>query len=492
MGSGFGRSLKASWFVLVGLSGLMVSCSGAATAPATRASATLKSSAGGAAAGREARPLRVDDEFDAPSLERQFEAVAKRIIPSVVAISAIETPVADESLLHPDTSNPERLNAALSTYDRTVGTGFVIDSAGYILTNEHVVGRNVQIWVTTDDRRVYPAVVVATDPRSDLAVLKIPATHLPALRFSDADVRRGMWTMAIGNPYGLAGDGEMAVSVGVVSAVGRSLPKLSGKEDRLYSDLIQTTAQINPGNSGGPLFDLNGDVIGVNCAVILPVKQTNGIGFAIPVGDRLRSIVRRLKGGEGVTYAYLGVRTTTPAPAELRAAGLKDDAGGAKVEHVEPGSPAEAGGMKAGDVIVSLGGRAVSDSEQFIVAVGDAPVGSPVPVVVRRDGRSVSLLLTLRQREVSQNVPVTGDCQRFIWRGVTLGSTKAGVVVVAVDARSPLAGKVKAGDVVTTFAGRSLRGLPELLDVLAAEPIEKCELAVGSAAPGGQVAAARE
>src|SRR6185503_878065 len=113
-------------------------------------------------------------------------------------------------------------------------------------------------------------------------------------RFSQFPARRGQWTLAIGNPYGLASAGEMAVSVGVVSATSRSLPRLSGKEDRLYSDLIQTTAQINPGNSGGPLFNLAGDVIGVNTAVILPQKQTNGIGFAIPVTDEMLGEVEQL------------------------------------------------------------------------------------------------------------------------------------------------------------------------------------------------------
>src|SRR5438270_770586 len=129
-------------------------------------------------------------------------------------------------------------------------------------------------------------------------------------------VRRGHWTIALGNPYGLSVAGDMCMSVGIVSATGRSLPKLSGKEDRLYSDLIQTTAQINPGNSGGPLFDLRGDVIGINAAVILPQKQTNGIGFAIPTDGRFRDIVQTIKEGREVTYGYLGVRVNTATARE--------------------------------------------------------------------------------------------------------------------------------------------------------------------------------
>jgi hypothetical protein len=186
-----------------------------------------------------------------------------------------------------------------------------------------VVGRASQIWVTTDDRKVYPAVVVGSDPRSDLAVLKIPARGLRPVTFATGPVRRGQWTMAIGNPYGLAGDGELAVSVGVVSAVGRSLPKLSGKEDRLYQDLIQTTAQINPGNSGGPLFDLAGHVIGVNCAVILPVKQTNGIGFALPMrrAGAVDHRPARGRAGEGRTPTSASARPRRRTPTSARRAG---------------------------------------------------------------------------------------------------------------------------------------------------------------------------
>ena len=178
-----------------------------------------------------------------------------------------------------------------------MGTGFIVDSDGYIVTNDHVVSSNDNIWVTTDDHHVYPAIVVGSDPRSDVAVLKIPASKLPTIRFAEAPAKRGQWTMALGNPYGLAGGGEMAVSVGIVSATGRSLPKLSSHEERLYCDLIQTTAQINPGNSGGPLFNLKGEMIGINAAVILSQKVTNGIGFAIPVTPHLRQTIDDLKQG---------------------------------------------------------------------------------------------------------------------------------------------------------------------------------------------------
>ena len=134
-------------------------------------------------------------------------------------------------------------------------------------------------------------------------------------------VHRGQWSIAVGNPYGLSGEGGMCVSVGVISAVNRSLPKLSDTENRLYADLIQTTAQINPGNSGGPLFDLHGDVIGINTAVIMPAKATNGIGFAMPINDHLLSTVNQLKQGNEVVYGYLGVVISNPSDLDRKTAG---------------------------------------------------------------------------------------------------------------------------------------------------------------------------
>jgi S1-C subfamily serine protease len=224
--------------------------------------------------------------LDLTGLQSQFGVVADRVAPSVVAISASCTPITGDEVLRTESLNPQKLDAFLSKTTRTVGTGFFIDADGFILTNEHVICEAEQLWVTTDDRKVYPAIVIGSDPRSDLAILKIPASGVKVASLAKPGVvKRGQWTIAIGNPYGMAAEGEMAMSVGVVSATERSLPKLSQKEGRLYSNLIQTTAEIYPGNSGGPLFNLAGEVIGINTAVILPQKQTNGIGFAIPITE---------------------------------------------------------------------------------------------------------------------------------------------------------------------------------------------------------------
>src|SRR5437588_1504711 len=263
------------------------------------------------------------DTLELSGLQSKFEAVSRKVAPAVVSISAACSPVDNADSVRTDTLNHERLEGMLERTTRMVGTGFIIDPDGYILTNEHVIGEAENIWITTDDRKVYPAIVVGSDPRADLAVLKVPARNLPAVKFAPYNsVKRGEWAIALGNPYGLATEGEQCMSVGIVSALERSLPKLSKKENRLYSNLIQTTAQINPGNSGGPLFDPNGEVIGVNTAVILPEKKTNGIGFAIPINDQLLATVENLKQGREVVYGYLGVTVSTPTTRERRDASV--------------------------------------------------------------------------------------------------------------------------------------------------------------------------
>src|SRR5439155_26563167 len=199
---------------------------------------------------------------------------------------------------------------------------------------------------------------------------KIPASKTPIAQLTKpAVLHRGERTIAIANPCCMGAEGELAMSVGVVSATEPSLPKLSNTEARLYSNPIQTTAEINPGNSGGPLFNLAGEVIGINTAVILPQKQTNGIGFAIPVTDQLLGEVEQLKQGREIVYGYLGVTVTDPTAHERSIAGVKD-ASGAKVESIESKSPADGSKLRADDVIVAVNGQTLRDSDAFIRLIG--------------------------------------------------------------------------------------------------------------------------
>jgi serine protease Do len=426
------------------------------------------------------------DTLELTGLEGKFETIAKTVSPSVVAISAADGATGDnDDARRSEEMTPAKLQDILDRTTRTVGTGFVIDHDGYILTNEHVIGAAQELWVTTDDRRVLPAFVVGSDPRADLAVLKVPDKDLAPVKLApDAPLDRGQWTIALGNPYGLAIDGDMCMSVGVVAATARSLPRLASQEDRLYSDLIQTTAQINPGNSGGPLFDISGKVIGVNTAVILPQKQTNGIGFAIPITSRLVAELHDLEQGKEIVYAYVGVTAAEETDRQRQNAGAGDDVG-VCVESIEPDSPAAAV-LQCGDLILSFDGQTVHDVDQFIRLVGDASVKKPSEVEIFREGttRTVSVIPSRRPAETAA---VTHDNQRLRWRGMLLGpvpanwsesdKSKSGVLVLGIDETSPMKKEgLVVGSIISTLAGRPVSCVADLLKIINDVPPEQCQV----------------
>jgi S1-C subfamily serine protease len=434
------------------------------------------------------------DTLELAGLQQKFETVSRKVAPSVVSISAACSPVDSTESLRTESLNHERLEGMLERTTRMVGTGFVIDSDGYILTNEHVIGEAESVWITTDDRKVYPALVVGSDPRSDLAVLKVPARNLPAVRFAAySSVKRGQWAVALGNPYGLATEGEQCMSVGIVSALDRSLPKLSKKENRLYTNLIQTTAQINPGNSGGPLFDLNGDVIGVNTAVILPEKKANGIGFAMPITPHLVEIIHELKEGREVVYGYMGVMVSTPTEHDRQAAGVPEPIG-VRVDGVESDSPAaESAKIKERDVIVEINGEIVRDSDQFVRVIGSAGIERPAKISLYREGKVVQTELTLRRRQLAM-AGVTRESRRFRWQGMLLGPIPAnwqppkgaekdsptrGLMVIGIAESSPfLKDHIGQGDVITTVGGKSIGDVLELQKVLNEIPAAQCQVGI--------------
>jgi S1-C subfamily serine protease len=423
-------------------------------------------------------------------LQSAFQRVADRVAPGVVAISASVAGMDTDEVLRNESMNGDRLEAVLARATRTVGTGSVIDTDGYILTNEHVIGDAGQIWVTTDNGQVFPAIVIGSDPRADLAVLKIPARDLKPVNFAPAGsvVQRGMWTIALGNPYGLAGGGEMSMSVGVVSATDRSLPKLASQENRYYADLIQTTAEINPGNSGGPLFDLNGDVIGISTAVILPQKATNGIGFAIPVTGELLQKVRDLREGREIVYAYLGVMVSTATAQQRRAANIKDSSGGVHIDSIEADSPASRL-LQGGDLVVRVNGHSVAGSDDFVRQVGQMSISHPTSFKLYRGGKALTVEVQLRRRELP-SVAVNHQNQRIRWRGLLLGPVPAnwefgavqsrpehGLMVLGVDPASPLIKEgVRSGTVIVSVAGKPLRAVTDLQEIVNSTPAEQCSV----------------
>jgi len=258
---------------------------------------------------------------------------------------------------------------------RSLGSGVMVDSQGYILTNSHVVSRASRIKVKLlDDPKLYDARVIGTDDETDLAVIKIDADHaLPSAKIGNSDgTGVGDWVLAIGSPFGL----EETVTAGIISAKGRDLGSNS------FQRFIQTDAAINPGNSGGPLVNMNGEVIGINTAIATGTGSYAGVGFALPSNVAVDVYNQLVKAGK-VTRGSLGVMfQPDPSPVLLRTFGAES---GVVVTGIQPGGPAEKAGLKQGDVIISVNGNTVKDGDALIAVVAGAPVGRPVTVRYLRD-----------------------------------------------------------------------------------------------------------
>jgi serine protease Do len=266
---------------------------------------------------------------------------------------------------------------------QSLGSGFVWSSDGIIVTNNHVVEGASRITVNLQDGRQLPAKLLGVDPDSDLAVLRVDDRKLTAAPIgTSSDILIGESVVAVGNPFGLSG----TVTTGVVSALGRSVP--SQDQTRTFTDFIQTDASINPGNSGGPLLNIEGKVIGINVAIY---AQAQGIGFAIPV-DRAKKVIEDLLQYGEVHAAWLGAVTATLTPEEARRLDLKTQRG-AVVVRVFADSPAEAAGLKTGDVITSVGGKPVDSREAFSTATATLASGATVAVTVDRGGATRTMNL---------------------------------------------------------------------------------------------------
>jgi len=328
-----------------------------------------------------------------------FADLAESVSPSVVNITTT-TMVAGSTGINPlvpdgspfqdffrdfqnRNSGPQRSTA--------LGSGFVVSADGYIVTNNHVIEGADEIQIEFFSGEQKPATLVGTDPNTDIAVLKVDATGLPFVPFGNSDTARvGDWVMAMGNPLGQG----FSVSAGIVSARNRAL---SGT----YDDYIQTDAAINRGNSGGPLFNLNGEVIGVNTAILSPNGGSIGIGFSMasnvvkPVVDQLREFGETRRG-------WLGVRIQDVTPDMVGAVQGLTSATGAMVSDV-PDGPAKDAGILSGDVIMTFDGQVVTDTRELVRIVGNAPVGKVVSVDVLRNGEVVNLSVTLGRRETAES-----------------------------------------------------------------------------------------
>ena len=314
-----------------------------------------------------------------------FKAIVREHSPAVVKI-VVEQSVAQSGQQQPGEEQiPEELRrffeqrgAPPEEQERTgLGSGFIISEDGYILTNNHVVEGASTVLVRMSDRREFEAEVIGTDPRSDLALLHIDAKDLPKLTLaSKDDLEVGEWVLAIGSPFGL----DYSVTAGIVSAKGRSLPT---ERNENYVPFIQTDVAINPGNSGGPLFNLNGEVVGVNSQIFTRSGGSIGLSFAIPASVAL-NVVEQLKSKGRVTRGWLGVTIQDVDKNLAQSFGLKRP-GGALVADVSKGSPAAAGGLRSGDIIVKFDGKDIPTSADLPHVVGLVTPGSTVDVEIMRD-----------------------------------------------------------------------------------------------------------
>ncbi|MGH7063073.1 MAG: Do family serine endopeptidase [Stellaceae bacterium] len=340
-----------------------------------------------------------------------------------------------------------------------LGSGFIIDPQGDIVTNNHVVANASKVTIIFQDGSRHPAKVVGRDQKTDLALVKIKADkQLPFVAWGNSDdVKVGDWVVAVGNPFGLGG----TVTAGIVSALGRNI------DEGPYDDFLQIDAPINRGNSGGPTFDLSGQVIGINTAIYSPSGGSVGIGFAVP-SNIAKHVVAELKAHGKVDWGWLGVAIQSVTPPIAKSLGLDHgQTNGALVASVVPDSPAAKAGLKAGDVVTAAGGHTIRDVHDLPRLVADEPIGSKLDLTIDRDGNTRTLTADIGVMPEHQTAAAEtrassataaalglelGSLTPQIRRQLKIGADVSGVVVLRVAANSPTqALGLEPGDVIVSI-----------------------------------------
>jgi serine protease Do len=354
------------------------------------------------------------------------------------------------------------------------GSGFIVSDDGYVLTNAHVIDGADRVTVRLSDRREYQAEVIGRDQQSDVALLKIEADELPSVRIGDSDaIEIGDWVLAIGSPFGF----ERSATQGIVSATGRSLP------DGTYVPFIQTDAAVNPGNSGGPLFNLDGEVIGINSQIYSRTGGYQGLSFAIPINLAM-DVVEQLKTRGHVSRGWLGVSIQDLNQPLAESFGL-DRPAGALISEVIADSPAAAAGLQPGDVIVSYNGRELERSGDLPPLVGRTPIGENAMLTVLRDGEPREIEVAIGELERSgETVELASAEQEGARLGVAVAGLDAeqrrqldldqGVMVREVQPGSPAASAgIQQGDVILSFNNRPVEDAGKLAELVEAAPADK-------------------
>lgn len=391
--------------------------------------------------------------------------------------------------------------APVTRRGQSLGSGFIISADGYIVTNNHVVSPGApnavveQITVTMPDRTEYTARLVGRDPDSDLAVLKIDGRNLPHVAFGDStQTRVGDWVIAIGNPLGFGG----TVTSGIVSALYRNVGPAGVGSGGAFDRYIQTDAAINQGNSGGPLFDMSGRVVGINSAIISPNGGNIGLGFAIPA-EVAEPIVRQLIEGRTIERGYLGVERTPLSEDLANSLGIERNVG-EFINRVVPDGAAARGGIQAGDVVLKINGQDVTPDQNLSYIVANIAPGTRVPVELLRDGRRMTVQVTVGTRPSAEEIAgeqfdpeaeqdfsqqkeptettdtairtelglVTQPLTPDIARSIGIDTTTRGVVIAAVSGSSDAAAKgIRRGDVILNAHGRAVTSNADLAAAIA-------------------------
>lgn len=354
----------------------------------------------------------------------------------------------------------------------SLGSGFIISAEGYVVTNNHVINEAQEIIVRLSDRREFAAKLIGSDKRSDIALLKVEATDLPTVKLgSSTNLKVGEWVLAIGSPFGF----DYSVTAGIVSAKGRSLPSDT------YVPFIQTDVAINPGNSGGPLFNLAGEVIGVNSQIYSRTGGFMGLSFAIPV-NVLKDVVEQLKAKGKVTRGWLGVLIQDVTGELAESFGMKKPAG-ALVAKVLPDSPAAAAKFQVGDIITQFNDKLIERSADLPPLVGSTPVDSKVTTTVIRQGNPTTLEVTIAELPPEDDIKLAvsskGDktitSDRLGLSVTDLSAKKSeteslpenGVLVVQVEAGAARDAGIRKGDVIVMINNINIKNVSHFKEILA-------------------------
>ena len=418
--------------------------------------------------------------------EQVFTQVAASVGNSVVSISTDRSPRVRQFVRqHGDASLDQFLRDVLfddvpleELNQMGLGSGVIVDSAGYILTNNHIVSGAQKIMVTLTDGRVFNATIMGADRQLDLALIKIKGTEFPAATFADSDtVLAGQWALALGNPLGfMVKQPRPTVAIGVVSAVHRGLPRAI-ENARVFIDLIQTDAAINPGNSGGPLVNSRGEVIGINVFLPKEVSATAVPGFAIPANDAKRLLTHIVHGGQ-VLSGWLGIRVQDLNVALADYFGMSK-AQGVLVTEVLPDSPAYRAGLKEKDIVTKFNNERIVNASEFFRLMNSSAVGETIALKVYRNNILSTYTVRVGQKpadvmpEVAAPVapPVNAAVARLSWRGMDLAPAPAGsggVSVIGVKGESPShqAG-ILVTDVITQINARPVAALSDVQQAIA-------------------------